>query len=235
MTTAASFIDPMQASLREIRMVIERLAQWKGVEPGMIFSVTDCGLYSAALGLSGFFGLEAQLEKIAACAGARPDVQDHDGLILVDANGAHAWLIAEAALDLAIASYRRGQGGRVMVVNVTERAELAVVSAIAQKHELSATARMDDGDAVHITVTVSADRRSVLDQVRRAGVEVRRDLWFHLFKLSSNALAEDTVISRTHTGTFVIYPDGRVEGDEHAEFGQDDLSMLTAEKLEFRR
>ena len=26
-----------------------------------------------------------------------------------------------------------------------------------------------------------------------------------------------------------------VEGDDHPEFGQDDLSMLTAEKLEYRR
>ena len=60
----APFIDPMNASLREIRMVVERLVQWKGVEPGMIFSATDCGLYSAALGLSGFEGLEAQIPAI---------------------------------------------------------------------------------------------------------------------------------------------------------------------------
>jgi hypothetical protein len=232
--TEASFIDPLNASLREIRMVIERLVQWKGVEPGMIFSVTDCGLYSAALGLSGFTGLEAQLARIAEAPLSKPTVTEQGAGTVVDAGGLHAWLVAEGALDLAIDSYRRGHGGEVSVVNVAEPAELGVVSAIAQKHELAAKA-LPDGDAVQIIVTASADRRSVLDDVRRLGVPVRRDLWFHLLKLSSNALAEDTMISRTHTGTFVIRPDGRIEGEDHPEFGQDDLSMLTAEKLEYRR
>ena len=104
----APFIDPMNASLREIRMVIERLVQWKGVEPGMIFSVTDCGLYSAALGLSGFEGLEAQLDKLSAAPGAMPVIIDGEDTLVVDARGRHAWLIAEAVLDLAIDGHRRG-------------------------------------------------------------------------------------------------------------------------------
>ena len=230
----ASFIDPMNASLREIRMVVERLVQWKGVEPGMIFSVTDCGLYSAALGLSGFEGLEAQLEMLSAAKGTTPVIIDGEDTLVVDARGRHAWLIAEAVLDLAIDGHRRGGSGTVSVINASEPAELAVMSGIAQKHGLSAKA-VHKGGRVEITVSAASGENSVLDRVRREGVPVRRDLWFHLFKLSSNALAEDTVISRTHTGTFVIHPDGRVEGDDHPEFGQDDLSMLTAEKLEYRR
>lgn len=228
-----SFIDPMNASLREIRMVIERLVQWKGVEPGMIFSVTDCGLYSAALGLSGFEGLEAQLDKLAAGSGA-PVLIDAGESLVVDARGRHAWLIVEAVLDLAIDAYRRCGKSSVTVINVLEPAELAVVSAIAQKHGLSAHATAAGGH-VEIALGVGQQEETILDRVRRKGVPVRRDLWFHLFKLSSNALAEDTVISRTHTGTFVVHPDGRVEGADHPEFGLDDLSMLTEEKLAFRR
>lgn len=60
-----SFIDPMTTSLRENRLVLERLVQWKGVEPGMIFSVTDSAVYALALGLLTHDEIETHLDMLA--------------------------------------------------------------------------------------------------------------------------------------------------------------------------
>lgn len=231
----APFLDPMNATLRESRMVLERLVQWKGVEPGMIFSVMDCGLYSAALGLSGYEDLERQIDLLAAAA-APISMVETDGAIRIDAGGRHAWLIAEPALDVAIDEYRRKGEGSVTIINVVEPAELGVVAAIAEKHELAAGAAIGADGSARIEVGPrDPARQTVLDRIRREGIPVRRDLWFRLFHLSSNALAEDTVISRTHTGVFMIKPDGTVVGEHEPEFQHEDISMLTAEELEFRR
>ncbi|BCH28997.1 hypothetical protein MesoLjLc_09270 [Mesorhizobium sp. L-8-10] len=232
----APFLDPMNATLRESRMVLERLVQWKGVEPGMIFSVMDCGVYSAALGPSGCEDLERQIALLASSPSAPISIIEAGDAIRIDAGGRHAWLIAEPALDLAIDEYRRKGAGAVTVVNAVEPAELRIVAAIAEKHELSATATAGDDGSVRIEVGArDPSRQTVLDRIRRQGIPVRRDLWFHLFHLSSNALAEDTVISRTHTGAFMIKPDGTVVGEHDEEFAHEDISMLTAEALEFRR
>jgi hypothetical protein len=232
----APFLDPMNATLRESRMVLERLVQWKGVEPGMIFSVMDCGVYSAALGLSGYEQLEHQLGLLASAPSVPISITETGGAIRIDAGGRHAWLVAEPALDVALDEYRRRGAGAVTVVNVSEPAELGVVAAIAEKHELSAAATSEPDGSMRIEVGPrDPSRQTVLDRVRRQGVPVRRDLWFHLFHLSSNALAEDTVISRTHTGAFMIKPDGTVVGEHDEEFAHEDITMLTAEALEFRR
>lgn len=233
---SVSFLDPMNATLRESRMVLERLVQWKGVEPGMIFSVMDCGVYSAALGLSGYEDLERQIGFLASPPSAPISITEAGGEIRLDAGGRHAWLVAEPALDLAIDEYRRRGAGAVTIANVAEATELGVVSAIAEKHELSAAATAGPDGSVRIEVGPrDPSRQTVLDRVRRQGIPVRRELWFHLFHLSSNALAEDTVISRTHTGAFIIKPDGTVIGEHDEEFAHEDISMLTAEALEFRR
>jgi len=226
----------MNATLRESRMVLERLVQWKGVEPGMIFSVMDCGVYSAALGLSGYDNLEHRIGHLSAEPNGPVALSEAGGALFIDAGGRHAWLVAEPALDVAIDEYRRNGTGEVTVSNVAQPAELGVVSAIAEKHDLSASAHILADGSVHIAVGPrDPSRQTVLDRIRRQGVPVGRDLWFRLFHLSSNALAEDTVISRTHTGAFMIRPDGTVVGEHEPEFAHEDISMLTAEELEIRR
>ncbi|MGO4842036.1 hypothetical protein AB4144_58215, partial [Rhizobiaceae sp. 2RAB30] len=114
------------------------------------------------------------------------------GEIRLDAGGRHAWLVAEPALDLAIDEYRRRGAGAVTVANVAEPTELGVVCAIAEKHDLSGVTTAGPDGSVRIEVAArDSSRQTVLDRVRRQGIPVRRDLWFHLFHLSSNALAED--------------------------------------------
>jgi hypothetical protein len=234
-TPADNFIDPLATSLRENRLVFERLVQWKGVEPGLILSVADCAVYAIALGLIDHADVEKHLERLAARC-AEVSVSDSNGATLVDAGGRHAWLVAEAVLDLAIAAYRVG-GGEVLVTNVAEPLQLGVVSAIAEKHHLNATCEQNGAGAWRVLVThEQLGRQSVLDRIRRQGIEADHKRWFELLALSSNALATDTLVSRTHTGSFIVKPDGSVVGRREHEFAyDDDVSMLTAEKLEFRR
>lgn len=235
-TLPNDFIDPLSTSLRENRLVFERLVQWKGVDPGLILSVADCAVLALALGLTDHDDVERHLDLLGAPS-KEISVADDGATTVVDAGGCHAWLVAEAALDLAVAAYRLG-GPELVVVNVAEPAQLGVVSAIAEKHHLTATCQRDGaGDRWRIVVSHGVrEHRSVLDRIRRQGTPASHKRWFELLALSSNALATDTLISRTHTGSFIVKPDGSVVGRREHEFAyDDDVSMLTAEKLEFRR
>ncbi len=234
-TPSDSFIDPLSTSLRENRLVLERLVQWKGVDPGLILSVADCAVYAIALGLIDHTDVESHLEQLAAPF-APPCVQDGKETMVVDAGGRHAWLVAEAVLDLAIAAYRIG-GPEVIIKSVAEPKQLGVVSAIAEKHHLSASFEpVGDGAWRVVVGHEQVGQQSTLDRIRRHGIKADHKRWFELLALSSNALATDTLVSRTHTGSFIVKPDGSVIGRREHEFAyDDDVSMLTAETLEFRR
>jgi hypothetical protein len=224
--------EVMRATLRESRMVVERLCQSIGVKGGILRSLTDCGVYSAALGLSGFAGLERQLELLKTIAVASISASDEGDPIVLDAAGEHAWVVAEPALDLAVAAYRSSGEGAVTIANAKEAAELGVLLALAEKHGLKA----DIEFAANGRVTVILSARppgvpTVLDRIVREGIAVSRELWFRLFHRSHDALAADTVISRTHTGSIIVKPDGSIVGKEDPEFIDMDLTMLTKETI----
>lgn len=221
--------EVMHATLRESRMVVERLCQSMGVKDGILRSVTDCGVFSAALGLSGFAGLERQLELLKTIAVENIAVADDGDAIVLDAAGEHAWVVAEPALDLAAAAYRLTGLGAVTIVNTTEPAELGVLRALAEKHHLQAEVEIAGGGCVATLSDRPAGTPTVLDRIVSEGIAVSRELWFRLFHRSHDALAADTVISRTHTGSIIVKPDGTVIGKEDPEFVDMDLSMLTKE------
>ena len=228
----ASSEEIMQATLRESRMVLERLCQSVGVQDGVLRSLTDCGVYSAALGLSGFSGLERQLELLKTISFADVRAFDEGDLTVFDAAGQHAWAVAEPALDLAVAAHRIEGKSAVLVVNVAEPAELGVLRAFAEKHDLKAELepQADGGVLVRVQDRLG-DTPTTLDRIVRDGITVNRELWFHLFHRSHEALAPDTVISRTHTGSIIVKPDGTIIGKEDPEFVDTDLSMLTKEHI----
>ena len=224
--------DVMQASLRESRMVVERLCQSIGVPDGVLRSVTDCGVYSAALGLSGFPGLERQLDLLQRNAAGPMTVKEQGKSLLFDGAGQHAWFAADPALDILVAAYRVDGEAEMIVRNVVEPAELGVIVALAEKHGLNGevTGR-EDGNLLVRVSDRNADEPTVLDRIIQEGVPVAASLWFHLFHRSHDALAADTVISRTHTGSVIVKPDGTIIGKEDPEFVDTDLSMLTVETL----
>jgi hypothetical protein len=222
----------MQATLRESRMVLERLCQSIGVKDGILRSLTDCGVYSAALGLAGFAGLERQLGLLKDIALESVSASDEDGLMVFDAAGQHAWVVAEPALDLAVAAHRLEGEGAVLIVNVAEPAEIGVLRAIAEKHDVKVELELQTNRGVLVRVADrSADEPTTLDRIVREGITVNRELWFSLFHRSHDALAPDTVISRTHTGSIIVKPDGTIIGKEDPEFIDTDLSLLTKEHI----
>jgi hypothetical protein len=212
-------------------MVVERLSQSIGIPDGLLRPVTDCGVYSAALGLAGFAGLERQLQLLENIRPENASADDHVEPILFDAAGQHAWIVAESALDLAVAAYRLTGRGAVAIANANERAELGVLNALAEKHGLKADVTTDGGRVLARLSSRAAATPTALDKIVREGIAVPRELWFRLFHRSHDALAPDTVVSRTHTGSIIVKPDGTIIGKEDPEFVDTDLSLLTKETI----
>ena len=213
----------MRVSLRETRMVLERLVQVARVPEGMVPSLRDCALYSAALGLGGFDELLQNLELIKTPDLSRLSIGDDCTL---DAGGLHSWLIAEMAVDLATASRRGGGEGRVRISNVLRLKELGVAAGFAARHDFAAAV---ESGASHATLAVhprSGSDVALIDEIRRNGLPVAADLWWRLYHASAAALAPDTVSSRRHAGPIIITEDGKVIGRQDDD--ETDISLLTA-------
>ena len=56
----------LRLTLREIRLIIERLVQANGVAPGLLFAVRDAAVVSAILPVAGFEKLSAEIAALAA-------------------------------------------------------------------------------------------------------------------------------------------------------------------------
>jgi hypothetical protein len=214
----------MRVSLREIRMVFERLVQVVCVPEGMVASVRDCGLYSAALGLGGFEGLESNLARIDGADLSRMILKED---AVLDAGGLHAWLVAEFAVDLAVASVRTGGAGRVQIRSVQALHELGVAAGFAARHGFAA--EVDGRAGAQATLSLRAATTSeaaLLDRIRREGLPVAADLWWRLYHASAAALAPDTVSSRRHAGPIIVTDDGKVIGRQDDD--ETDFSLLTS-------
>lgn len=222
----------MRVTLRESRMVVERLCQAIGVPDGILPSVANCGVYSAALGLAAFRGIERQLEFLRSIAAERMSARWEGDVVRFSAGRQHAWVAAEPALDMLVASFRLGEACDMTIEDAVEPGELAVIRALAEKHHLQAEVKIDGRGTAAVTLSGGiGNEPSVLDRIVRNGIEVEHDLWFSLFHRSHEALAPDTVLSRTHTGSIIIRPDGTIIGKEDPEFIDMDLSMLTKDTL----
>lgn len=219
-----SAIAMMNVSLRESRMVLERLMQAVRVPEGLVVSLRDCALYSAALRLGGFPGLKDSLHSLSDADPSRMKLVDGRTL---DAGGLHAWFVAEAASDLAVAAARNGEAEGVRVVNVMQPAELGVVSALTHGHGFVASVTCESSNAAAIAVQPAmAHDQSPLDRIRRQGLPVSAELWWELFHKSAAALATDTVASRRHAGPIIVAEDGRVVGRQDDD--ETDFSLLTS-------
>ena len=214
----------MTVSLREMRMVFERLLQVTRIESGLVPALRDCALYSAALGLGGFASLAQTLEAISK---ADPRALSLDGLT-IDCGGQHAWLAADAALDVATENLRTGGAGVVTVRNAADLGELRVVEALAQRFGLKAIVTIG-ATAATIAVSPATDPSEIatLDAIRRNGVRVEAALWWTLYHRSADALAPDSYLSRRHAGPIIVEADGKVIGRQDED--ETDFSLLLAD------
>ncbi|MBX3536724.1 MAG: hypothetical protein KF735_03745 [Chelatococcus sp.] len=230
MSSANAPSTPMRASLRESRMVLERLMQVVRIDEGLVPSLRDCALYSAALGLGGFLAVSAQLELLRGAAPAAIRLVS-EAPLTIDCAGQHAWVVAEAVVDLLVAEARAAASpgpeiAEARVLNVAEPGELGIVAAIARKHGFTTELSHGEGEAgIRIVLRpASADEPDPLQRIRLEGLPVAQDLWWRLFHRANEALAADTVESRRHAGPIRVEEDGRIVGRQDDD--ETDFSLL---------
>lgn len=221
----------LRLTLREIRLITERLVQAHAAPPGVLASVRDCAMYSAVLPVAGFAGLPNQLSALRANA-VRSLTLEEDSTAIVDGGGQHAWFAAPTVLDLAIERFRLAGRRDTYVRNVASPDELSVVAGLAEHHGLTASAsRTGDGAIVRVAAR-DHDKATVLDRLRREGILVDAALWWPLYHASHDALLPDSFESRRHAGTIRVEADGRIVGRNDED--ETDLAMLAADPSRLR-
>jgi hypothetical protein len=226
-TCQSNLSSSLTVSLREMRIVFERLTQVTRVEPGLVPALRDCAIYSAALGLGGFARLKANLEAVKASDPHAVTLADAKKPV-VNGGGQHAWIVAEAVLELAIETLRIDGNGVVTVRNVSEISELKIVEALAQRFGAKASVTIAAQSAV-ITVSPATEAYeiAILDTIRRNGLVVDAALWWDLYHSSAEALAPDSYLSRRHAGPIIVEADGKVIGRQDED--ETDFSLLLAD------
>jgi hypothetical protein len=223
----------LRLTLREIRLIIERLVQANGVAPGLLFAVRDAAVVSAILPVAGFEKLSAEIAALAASS-VKPAAlsEGEDGVLQVDVAGQHPWLVAEALLDLAVERFRLTGRGEVLVCGAVSPCEFGVVAGLAEKHGLTAICSEVAGGVLLEVRPRLARTEGLLNHVRREGCTVAAGLWWPLYHASHAALAPDSFESRRHAGTIRVEADGRIVGRNDED--ETDLSMLAADPTRLR-
>ena len=216
--------EMLRLSLRECRLILERLVQAAGVPAGLLLSVRDCALYSALLPGPGLVGIAEQLARLRAPPAAPCRIVVEAPRLVIDCGGRHAWLVAETLLDLAIDRLRRGEEAELHAVGIGEAGELRVVTGLAEPHGLEAAAIDANGEMTLRLRPRAANAPSLLDHLRHEGLAASPDIWWPPYHASHAALAPDTLESRRHSGTIRVEADGRIVGRNDED--ETDLSML---------
>jgi hypothetical protein len=217
--------DLITVSLRESRMVLERLMQVARVNEGLVPALRDCALYSTAINADGFIHLTRHLGKLFT---------ERDSIVSIDTvdndttrmrcAGHHAWLVALTLVDLAVDASQAGRKACFVVEEASEAQELSVVKALAEPHGLEADIDTQ-GNARRVVFRVAmTQRESTLARIVREGLRVERAYWWTLFHRANDALAPDSYESRRHAGPIIVDAQGRVIG--RTDEDETDLSLL---------
>lgn len=214
----------MTLSLREARMVLERLVLVAGVDAGLVPSLRECALFSAAHGPVGFEGIEASMNALRGADPKRLTMSDEGGKVVLDGHGLHAWYGVHPLVDLLAEQLHDGRRAEMRVAGFAEPAELRVAVPIGQRQGISVAINFQDGEALVNAEHAANGADPVMDIILN-GTPVDADLWWRLFDESDKALAPDSFESRRHAGALIVEADGRVIGRQDED--DTDLSMLT--------
>lgn len=214
----------LNVSLRECRLVLERLMQVIGTPPGMVPALRDCALYSAALELGGFNALQQHLHSLENSVPA-PLVQDplHG---VIDCAGQHAWRVADSLLDLLADDFQRHGSAHLIASDVHAPEELQVIQALGERYGLHVTVSTTAQGIALDAQPRAAGAPATLQRVRAQGLNVDQQLWWTLFNRANEALAPDSFESRRHAGSIMVDAEGRLVGRPDED--ETDLSLLMA-------
>lgn len=219
-------LDPnaemMTLSVREVRMIVERILLVTGLPDGFVPAVRDCILYSQGGELGGLAMLKRDLSRLKQANPAAIQISSEEGAPLaVDAARQHAWIVAPGLLDIVLADFRNGGPGKIAVRNVIEAPELELLRGYAGRYGAAVDIAIGNGQA---TVQVTADRLTTgdatLERILARGMPVTRALWSELYAQSHHALTPDSIVSRRHAGPVMVDAEGRVHGrdDDDTDF-----------------
>jgi hypothetical protein len=225
--------DLLILSLRECRLILERLVQAAGTPPGLLPSVRDAALYSALLPGAGFAAIPAQLDLLRSSRPGPLRLVAEQPILTVDCGHQHAWLVADGLLDLAVDQFRRTGEGDVRAVRLMAPEEMRIVAGQAERYDLEAAAVPNQGGMLIRVSPRPTARLSLLDKIRLDGVRVSPEVWWPLYEASHAALAPDSFESRRHAGTVRVEADGRIVGRPDED--ETDLTMLAADPTRLRR
>jgi hypothetical protein len=131
-------LSTIQLSLRETRVVVERILLVAGLPAGAVAPVRDVILDAEALGLGALTYLRDSLHELEVADAARltVDGSSTDGLINLDCHDQPAIVMAPAVLDLAVGSVHRHGLAVVRVRNVRHPLLLAGLVGSAERHSV---------------------------------------------------------------------------------------------------
>jgi hypothetical protein len=211
-------------------MIVERILLTLNVPQGFVPAVGNCILYSQALRLAGLAGFQDAMDTIAAGCLGDMALRENGDRLLLDGGGNHVWLVANDALDLALAEHRLGRSGVLDVRNVQAAGEMRVIEGLAERHRARAEVQIGESGA---RVRIVADRLSGEDAVMwaalREGFAVSRALWRTLYDRSGEALTPDSIESRRHAGPVMVDAHGRVHGRDDDDT---DFELLLGQKAD---
>jgi hypothetical protein len=214
----------MILSLREARMVLERLVLVTGIDAGLVPSLRDCALYSAALGLGGFEQVEANLRALRHGNPGDLELVETDAGLELRGHGLHAWFAVDPLADLLAETMNGDEDAEVLVTGFTHPAELRCAEAAGQRLGLIVSVAVTGDDARVTARRVPSNGPDVIMDIVRNGLPVDAGQWWRLFEHSEKALAPDSFESRRHAGAIIVEADGRVIGRQDED--DTDLNML---------
>ena len=214
----------IHVSVRESRLVVDRLLLTLGLSKGFIPAVREAVLLSQSMDLGGFSHLHDSHGILASPGPDAIRVQDEaEGSLIIEGQGIHAWLLLPTITDLAVDLARRFGRAKLAITGAQAMEELLVMSALARRHgahaELSRPAGKTDNASVVCMTVSNRSRPRTLEQwdpllfaAMRDGFAVDESMWRTLYDLSNRALAPDSVVSRRHAGPVILLDDGTIVG-----------------------
>jgi hypothetical protein len=219
----------LNISVREFRLVVERILYLTGLPKGAVPAVRDTILYAEAFGTGGLERLRDDFESLKKCRADAFRVTEQGDRIVLDGAGQHAWIVTPVALDLAVEVARSPIPRALHIQNVFWPEGLNVLDGLCYRHGI--VTRVESGETSIVTARSNETRTDpVMLRIAADHLRISGTLWWELFELSNQSLTRDSAASRRHAGPIVVTEDGRMIGRQEDE--DTDITVLTAVETE---
>jgi hypothetical protein len=200
-------------SLRECRLIVERLFVAAGTRHGLVPSAREATVAAEVLGLGALRAIHED-DQLIVQKGS-PVVRtslNADNEVVVDADGALSVFVAPAVRDLLL---ENGPETRIRVVGARHPEWIASLTVTPGLEGVVVAVDGADATASFEVDPAAAQERSAhvhaaIARSERVGLDADADLWFGLYTRSNGALAEDTALSRAHAGYRDVDETGRI-------------------------